>query len=80
MKGMNIIQETVSIPPYWGQLKDLSNSEKRHLIVMLEASMLSADETEERRRQRENDERWVKEIQALHYEGEPTAEEKKRFL
>ena len=80
MKGMDIRQETASMPPYWGQLKDLSNSEKRQLIVMLEASMLPADDSDERRGQRESDERWVKELQALHYEGEPTAEEKKRFL
>lgn len=30
--------------------------------------------------QRERDEKWIRELQALHYEGEPTAEEKKRIL
>lgn len=30
--------------------------------------------------QRERDEKWLRELQALHYEGELTAEEKKRIL
>jgi hypothetical protein len=34
----------------------------------------------ERAIQRKSDEEWLKELQALHYEGEPSAEEKKRFL
>jgi hypothetical protein len=30
--------------------------------------------------QRKSDEEFVRELQALHYEGEPTAEERKRML
>jgi len=29
---------------------------------------------------RKSDEKWLRELQALHYEGEPSAEEKKRIL
>ena len=33
-----------------------------------------------REMQRKHDEKWIRELQALHYEGEPTVEEKKRIL
>lgn len=34
----------------------------------------------ERAIQRKSDEQLVRDLQALHYEGEPTAEEKKKML
>ena len=44
------------------------------------AEHLVEPEELERSEQRKSDEKWLKELQALHYEGEMSAEEKKRIL
>ena len=44
------------------------------------AEHLVEPEELEQSKQRKSNEQWLKELQALHYEGEPSVEEKKRFL
>lgn len=44
------------------------------------AEHLVEPEELEHAKQRKSNEQWLKELQALHYEGEPSVEEKKRFL
>ena len=66
---------TLSLENILHMLSGLSLSNRQWL-----AEHLVEPEEMERARQRKSDEQWLKELQALHYEGEPSAEEKKRFL
>lgn len=66
---------TLSLESILHMLSGLSLSNRRWL-----AEHLVEPEEMERVIQRKSDEEWLKELQALHYEGEPSAEEKKRFL
>lgn len=56
-------------------LRGLSLSNRRWL-----AEHLVEPEELDRAKQREEDEAFVRELHALHYEGEPTAEELKKSL
>ena len=66
---------TLSLESILHMLSGLSLSNRQWL-----AEHLVEPEEMERAIQRKSDEEWLKELQALHYEGEPSAEEKKRFL
>ena len=66
---------TLSLESILHMLSGLSLSNRRWL-----AEHLVEPEEMERVIQRKSDEEWLKELQALHYEGEPSVEEKKRFL
>ena len=68
---------TIALNNLWTYLQGLSLSQSErewlaeHLIESVETN---------RTTQRELDEQFVRELQALHYEGELSAEEKKRIL
>lgn len=66
---------TLSLESILRMLSSLSLSNRQWL-----ADHLVKAEELECAKQRENDEELVRELQALHYEGEPTAEEKKSML
>ena len=66
---------TLSLESILRMLSALSLSNRQWL-----ADHLVQAEELERAKQRESDEELVRELQALHYEGEPTAEEKKTML
>lgn len=63
---------------YWDMLKELNNSVKIDLLALLISSLREEKTNEEEKIA--SDEEFVRELQALHYEGEPTVEEKKRFI
>jgi hypothetical protein len=66
---------TLSLESILRMLSALSLSNRQWL-----ADHLVQAEEIERAKQHESDETLVRELQALHYEGEPTAEEKKAML
>ena len=66
---------TLSLESILHMLSGLSLSNRQWL-----AEHLVEPEELERERQRKSDEEFVRELQALHYEGEPTAEERKKML
>ena len=66
---------TLSLESILHMLSGLSLSNRQWL-----AEHLVEPEEMERAIQHKSDEEWLKELQALHYEGELSAEEKKRFL
>ena len=66
---------TLSLENILHMLSGLSLSNRQWL-----AEHLVEPEELERIRQRKSDEQLVRELQALHYEGEPTTEEKKKIL
>ncbi len=66
---------TLSLENILHMLSGLSLSNRQWL-----AEHLVEPEELEQAKQRKSDEQWLKELQALHYEGEPSVEEKKRFL
>ena len=66
---------TLSLESILRMLSGLSLSNRQWL-----AEHLVEPEELERARQRKSDEEFVRELQALHYEGEPTAEERKKEL
>lgn len=63
---------------YWDMLKELNDSVKIDLLALLISSLREEKTTEEEKCK--SDEEFVRELQALHYDGEPTVEEKKRFI
>jgi len=66
---------TLSLESILHMLSGLSLSNRQWL-----AEHLVEPKEMERAIQHKSDEEWLKELQALHYEGELSAEEKKRFL
>jgi hypothetical protein len=66
---------TLSLESILHMLSGLSLSNRQWL-----AEHLVEPEEMKRAIKRKSDEEWLKELQALHYEGEPSTEEKKRFL
>jgi hypothetical protein len=66
---------TLSLENILHMLSGLSLSNRKWLAEHL----VEPDELEQVK-QRKSDEQWLKELQALHYEGEPSVEEKKSFL
>ncbi len=66
---------TLSLESILHMLSGLSLSNRKWL-----AEHLVEPEELERSEQRKSDEKWLRELQALHYEGELSAEEKKRVL
>ena len=66
---------TLSLESILHMLSGLSLSNRQWL-----AEHLVEPEELERERQRKSDEEFVRELQALRYEGEPTAEERKKML
>ena len=66
---------TLSLENILHMLSGLSLSNRQWL-----AEHLVEPEEREQVLQRKNDEQLVRDLQALHYEGEPTAEEKKKML
>ena len=71
------MNESLSLESILEMLKGLSLSNRQWLAEHL----IEPSEVEnERELQRKRDEQWIRELQALHYEGEPSAEEKKRII
>lgn len=66
---------TLSLESILHMLSGLSLSNRKWL-----AEHLVEPEELEPNEQRTSDEKWIRELQALHYEGELSAEEKKRIL
>ena len=66
---------TLSLENILHMLSGLSLSNRQWL-----AEHLVEPEELEQSKQHKSDELWLKELQALHYDGEPSVEEKKRFL
>ncbi len=66
---------SLSLESILHMLSGLSLNNRRWL-----AEHLVEPEEIERAKQRKSDEQFVRELQALHYEGELTAEEKKKIL
>ena len=66
---------TLSLENILHMLSGLSLSNRQWL-----AEHLVEPEEMERAIQRKSDEQLVRDLQALHYEGEPTAEERKKML
>ena len=66
---------TLSLENILHMLSGLSLSNRQWL-----ASHLVEPDELERAKSLKNDEEWIRELQGLHYEGEPTAEELKRSL
>ena len=66
---------TLSLESILHMLSGLSLSNRQWLV-----EHLVEPEEMERAIQRKSDEQLVRDLQALHYEGEPTAEEKKKML
>jgi len=66
---------TLSLESILHMLSGLSLSNRQWL-----AEHLVEPEEMERARQRKSDEQLVRDLQALHYEGGPTAEERKKML
>ena len=80
---MNIAESTIARLPYWGQIEKLGSEEKHQLIKLIYASMGGKEHEEEQdlcSGQRERDEQLVKDLHALRYDGEMTAEELKTLL
>ena len=66
---------TLSLENILHMLSGLSLSNRKWL-----AEHLVEPEELERSEQHKSDEKWLKELQALHYEGQPTAEEMKKMI
>ena len=66
---------TLSLENILHMLSGLSLSNRQWL-----AEHLVEPKEIERAIKHKSDEEWLKELQALHYEGEPSTEEKKRIL
>ncbi len=67
---------TLSLESILHMLSGLSLSNRQWLAKHL----VEPEEIAQSVQQRKDDEQFVRELQALHYEGEPTAEERKRML
>ncbi len=72
---MSSMNTTLSLENILQMLSGLSLSNRQWL-----AEHLVEPEELERAGQRKRDEELVRKLQALHYEGEPTTEEKKRMI
>ena len=66
---------TLSLENILHMLRGLSLSNRQWLT-----EHLVEPEELERAKQRKSDEEWLRELHALHYEGEMSAEEKKKML
>ena len=65
--------------PYMGLMKGLNREQKLAVVAFLVDSM-QEDEEEEEAHQRTADEEFVKELLALRYDGEMSADEMKQML
>lgn len=65
--------------PYMGLMKGLNREQKLAVVAFLIDSM-QEDEEEEEAHQRTADEEFVKELLALRYDGEMSADEMKQML
>lgn len=68
---------SLSLESILEMLKGLSLSNRQWLAEHL---IEPSEVDNERELQRKRDEQWIRELQALQYEGQPTAEEMKKML
>ena len=74
--------KSTPMAPYMDLMQRMTSEQKLAVIVFLAASMQQDAEREaaETVKRRKEDEKFINELLALRYEGEMSAEEKKRML
>jgi hypothetical protein len=79
MTATALKMETTPMAPYMGLMRTM-NREQKLIVMAFLVSIMQEDEESEEEKKKTADEEFVKELLALRYDGEMSADEKKRML